>query len=141
METTVADTIGAARLYTVLIGLFALLAFLLTLVGVYGVASYGVSLRTREFGIRVSLGADRGQLILMILRQGFLRALAGACLGAIGAWALARLMSGLVYGIPVKDPASLLIARALLIAGALAAHYVPAQRHTRIDPAVVLRQE
>ncbi len=141
METTVSETIGARRLITVLIGVFGALAFVLTLVGVYGVASYGISLRTREFGIRMSLGADRGQLIGMLLRQGLKRALLGVCAGAAGAWALARLMTGLVYGVPVRDPVSLAVAAMLLIAGALLAYYVPARRNTKIDPASVLRQE
>jgi ABC-type antimicrobial peptide transport system permease subunit len=129
------------RFYTILLGVFALLALLLTLVGVYGVASYGVSRRQREFGIRMSVGADRSQLIRMIVRQGLRRALMGVVIGACGAWALAHLLSGLVYGIPVKDPVSLSIAAAILIAGALLAYYLPARKSTRVDPAQVLRQE
>lgn len=141
LETTVEQTIAAPRFYTILLAIFALLALLLTLVGVYGVASYGVSLRTREFGIRMALGAERHQLIGMIVRQGLLRAVSGVVAGAAGAWALARFMSGLVYGIPVKDPVSLAVAGVVLVAGALTAYYLPARRSTRIDPAQVLRQE
>jgi putative ABC transport system permease protein len=77
----------------------------------------------------------------MILRQGLLRAMVGVGVGACGAWALARLMSGLVYGIPVRDPVSLGIAGSLLIGGALLAFYLPARRTIKIDPAVILRQE
>lgn len=141
MEATVQQSIAAPRFYTVLLGIFALLALLLTLVGVYGVASYGISLRTREFGIRMALGAERHQLIGMLVRQGLMKALAGVTAGAIGAWALARFMSGLVYGIPVRDPISLTIAAASLVAGVLLAYYLPARRNTKIDPARVLRQE
>lgn len=141
MAATVEQSIAMPRFYTILLGVFALLALLLTLVGVYGVASYGVSRRHREFGIRMSVGADRSQLIRMIVRQGLRRALMGVVLGACGAWALAHLLSGLVYGIPVKDPISLSIAAAILIAGALLAYYLPARKGTKVDPAQVLRQE
>jgi putative ABC transport system permease protein len=141
MKAHVEQSITTPRLFTVLLGVFALLALVLTLVGVYGVESYGTSLRTREFGIRMALGAERHQLIGMILKQGLLRALLGVGAGTIGAWALARLMAGMVYGIPVRDPVSLGIAAAVVIAGALIAYYLPARRSTRIDPATVLRQE
>jgi putative ABC transport system permease protein len=141
MEATVEQSIAMPRFYTVLLGVFAVLALLLTLVGVYGVASYGVSRRQREFGIRISVGADRRQLVRMIVRQGLRSALIGVSLGACGAWALAHLLSGLVYGIPVKDPVSLSIAAAILLAGALLAYYLPARRSTKVDPAQVLRQE
>jgi putative ABC transport system permease protein len=141
MEATVEQSIATPRFYTILLTVFALLAFALTLVGVYGVASYGMSLRSREFGIRIGLGAQRHQLIGMVLRQGLLRALVGVGVGAAGAWALARLMSGMVYGISVRDPVSLGIAGAVLIAGALVAYYLPARRTAKIDPAVILRQE
>ncbi|MBV9303751.1 MAG: ABC transporter permease [Acidobacteriaceae bacterium] len=141
MKATVEQSIATPRFYTVLLAIFAALALVLTLVGVYGVASYGISLRTREFGIRVALGAERYQLIGMVMRQGFMTALAGIIVGAFGSWTLARLMSGLVYGISVKDPVSLSLAGSVLIAGALMAYYVPVRRSTRIDPAVVLRQE
>lgn len=141
MEATVEQSIAVPRFYTVLLGIFALLALLLTLIGVYGVASYGVSLRTREFGIRMALGAERHQLIGMVVQQGMMRALAGVTAGVIGAWMLARFMSGLVYGVPVRDPISLSIAGISLVAGALMAYYVPARRSTKIDPAQVLRFE
>lgn len=141
MEATVEQSIAMPRFYTMLLGVFALLALLLTLVGVYGVASYGVSRRQREFGIRMSVGADRRQLIRMIVRQGLRRALVGVFLGACGAWTLAHLLSGLVYGIPVKDPVSLSIAAAILLAGTLLAYYLPARKSTKVDPAQVLRQE
>ncbi len=85
MESTVEQSISVPRFYTVLLGIFALLALILTLVGVYGVAAYGVSLRTREFGIRMALGAERHQLIGMVVRQGFVRALAGVAAGTAGA--------------------------------------------------------
>ncbi|MBV9084571.1 MAG: ABC transporter permease [Acidobacteriaceae bacterium] len=141
MKATVEQSIATPRFYTVLLAIFGALALVLTLVGVYGVASYGISLRTREFGIRVAVGAERHQLIGMVVRQGFMTALAGVVGGVLGSWILARLMSGLVYGISVKDPVSLSVAASVLIAGALVAFYLPARRTTRVDPALVLRQE
>lgn len=141
LRTTVEQSIATPRFYTILLAIFALLALALTLIGVYGVASYGVSLRTREFGIRMALGARPRQLIGAILRQGLLLALVGVATGGMGAWALARLMAGIVYGIPVRDPVSLSVAGSILLAGALLAYYVPARRSSKIDPATVLRQE
>ncbi|MBV9223253.1 MAG: ABC transporter permease [Acidobacteriaceae bacterium] len=141
MQATLDQSIAAPRFYAILFGIFALLALVLTLVGVYGVASYGISLRIREFGIRMALGAERHQLIGMLVQQGLMRALAGVSAGAAGAWALARFMSGLVYGIPVRDPISLSIAGAPLVIGVLIAYYLPARRSTKIDPAKVLRSE
>lgn len=141
LQSVVEESIATPRFYTILLGIFALLALALTLVGVYGVASYGASLRTREFGIRMAVGAERSQLVAMIIRQGLLRALIGITAGSFGAWALSRLMAGLVYGVSPKDPVSLTIAAAVLLTGALMAHYFPARRSTKIDPAAVLRQE
>lgn len=141
MQAAVEQSIAAPRFYTILLGVFAVIALVLTLIGVYGVASYGTSLRTREFGIRMALGAERERLIRMVLRQGLRRALIGLIAGAIGAWMLARFMAGLVYGIPVRDPVSLAIAAGILLAGALVAYYMPARRSTKVDPATVLREE
>ena len=141
MEATVEQSIATPRFYTVLLGIFALIALVLTLIGIYGVASYGTSLRRREFAIRMALGAERHNLVSMILGQGLLRVLVGVCAGGFGAWAFAHLMAGLVYGIPVKDPVSFGIAVIVLITGALLAYYLPARRSTKVDPAQVLRQE
>jgi predicted permease len=141
MTATVEQSIATPRFYTILLATFALLALILTLVGVYGVASYGTSLRIREFGIRMAIGAERNQLIGMVVQQGLRKAVAGVAAGAVGAWALARLMSGLVYGISVKDPVSLGVAASVLIVGVLVAYYLPARRSTRIDPSAVLRRE
>ncbi len=139
IAATVAETIAAPKFYTILLAIFALLALAIALIGVYGVTSYSTSLRTREFGIRMSLGADRKRLTAMLLRQGLWKALVGIAIGCAGAWVLARFMAGFVYGIPVRDPISLTIAGAALIAGSLIALYLPARRSTEVDPARVLR--
>lgn len=141
MEATVEQSIATPRFYTVLLGVFALIALLLTLVGVYGVASYGTSLRRREFAVRMALGADRYDLIGMVLQQGMSRALIGVVAGVLGALTLARSLTSLVYGISVLDPLSFSVAAAVVLAGALLASYLPARRNTKIDPAAVLRQE
>ena len=133
--------ITVPRFYTALLGTFALLALILTLIGVYGVASYSTSLRKREFAIRMALGAGRSELIGMVLQQGLLRAAAGISAGLVGAFALAHLLVSLVYGVSVHDPLSFSVASAVLALGTLLAYYLPARRSTKVDPAAVLREE
>ena len=118
-----------------------MLALILTLIGVYGVASYSTSLRRREFAIRMAMGAERHDLIGMVLRQGLLRAAVGIGAGLLGAFVLASLLAGLVYGVSTRDPLSFGITSAALAGGALLACYLPARHSTKLDPAAVLRQE
>jgi putative ABC transport system permease protein len=141
LEDLVSGSIGQSRFYTTLMAVFAVLALTLTLIGVYGVASYATNRRAREMGIRMAVGAERGDLMAMILRQGLVSVSFGIVAGLAGAWFLARYMASMVYGVPVRDPLSLGIAAAILVIGALAAYFVPAFRITRIDPAAVLRHE
>lgn len=141
LTSMVEQTISAPRFYTALLTTFALLALILTLIGVYGVASYSTSLRKREFAIRMALGAERHELLGMVLRQGLLRAAVGIAVGLLGAFAFTRLLAGVVYGVSVRDPLSFGIAAASLATGALLAYYLPSRRSTKLDPAAVLRQE
>jgi putative ABC transport system permease protein len=141
MDTEVEHSTAEPRFYTVLLLTFGLLALTLTVVGVYGVASYTASRRTREMGIRMALGADRAAVVSMIVRQGLGSVLAGLAAGVLGAWMAARFMASLIYGVPARDPISLSVAAAVLIAGVILAYYLPARRTTRIDPATVLRHE
>lgn len=141
LASMVEQTISAPHFYTVLLSTFALLALILTLIGVYGVASYSTSLRRREFAIRMALGAERPELIEMVLRQGLFRAAVGIGAGLLGAFALAHLLASLVYGVSVRDPLSFGVAVAVLALGTLAAYYLPAWRSTKVDPATVLREE
>jgi putative ABC transport system permease protein len=141
MESQVENTTAEPRFYTILLLTFGALALTLTVVGVYGVASYTASRRTREMGIRMALGAERGALVSMIVRQGLGSVLAGLAAGIVGAWMAARFMAGMIYGVPARDPISLSVAAVVLTIGAFLAYYLPARRTTRIDPATVLHHE
>jgi ABC-type antimicrobial peptide transport system permease subunit len=122
-----------------LFGAFALSALALGAVGIYGVMSQAVGQRTRELGIRVALGARRGQVLGLVLREGMTLAVAGTAAGLLGALALSRLLSGVLYGISATDPLTLAAMSALLVLVALGACVLPARRATRVDPAVCLR--
>jgi predicted permease len=120
---------------------FAGFAVLLAAVGIYGVVAYAVSQRTREMGVRIALGAGRGNVLRMILNQGFRLALIGVGLGLAASFALTRLMTGLLFGVKPSDPQTFILVTAALLAVALAACWIPAQRATRVDPVVALRHE
>jgi ABC-type antimicrobial peptide transport system permease subunit len=125
----------------VVLGTFALVAFLLAAIGVHGVLSYVVAQRTREIGIRMALGADRGSVRGMVLRQGTALAIVGLALGLLGALAISRVLSTLLYGVGARDPATFATAALLLGAVALLATYLPAGRAARVDPVEALRRE
>jgi putative ABC transport system permease protein len=124
-----------------LFGLFAVVALLLAALGIYGVMNYSVSRRTREIGIRISLGASRAAVLRMVVRQGMMQALAGTAAGVVGALLLARLMTGMLYGVRPNDPIT--FGGVLVVLGlvALLAGCVPARKATRIEPTVALRSE
>ncbi len=129
------------RLETVLLSAFAVVALLLAAVGIYGVISYSVTQRTQEMGIRGALGASAGSQQLLVLRGGLSLVLMGLGLGAMGAWALTRLMASMLYGVGARDPATMLATAVVLATAALAACYIPARRATKVDPIVALRYE
>lgn len=110
-------------------------------VGIYGVLSYVVNRRTREIGIRMSLGASRGRVLGQVLGEGMRLAVAGAALGAVGALAAGKLMAGLLREVKPNDPGVLVATTALLILIALAACYLPARRAAKLDPMNALRHE
>ena len=134
-------TLAAQRGLAALVGLFGLLALIQGLVGIYGVMSFFVAARTREIGIRMTLGARRGDILGMVLRQGALRTAAGVVLGLAAALALGRLLSDLLFEVSGRDPLVLAAVPALLAAAALAACYLPARRASRADPLQALRHE
>ena len=120
---------------------FGTLALLLAAVGVYGVVSYSVSQRTREFGIRMALGANTGQVLRLVMGRGARLVAAGAFLGLIGAAALAKIEASMIYGLRVRDSLMFVMAAFLIFIVALVASYLPARRAARLHPLEALRYE
>jgi putative ABC transport system permease protein len=141
MTQVMAETVGRARFSTLLFGLFAGLATLLAAVGIFGVMNYSVTLRTRELGLRMALGAQPARVLMLVLRQGFLLTLVGVGIGLAVALALTRVMSSLLFGVDATDPATFAAIVPLITVVSLLACYIPARRATRIDPLVALRYE
>jgi putative ABC transport system permease protein len=129
------------RLTNSLLAGFAATALLLALTGIYGVMSLNVANRRNEFGIRIALGAQAGNVLRMILGQGLRLAVVGVALGLVGAFALTRLLKGLLFGISASDPLTFVVIASLLVGVALLACWLPARRATKIDPLEALRNE
>jgi predicted permease len=138
MNDVVAAALATPRLTGFLLGVFAAVALTLAAVGIYGVVAFLVSQRTREIGIRLALGADRSQVLGMVLRQGLSLAAVGIGLGLIGAFALTRLMQSLLYGVRPHDPITFVVVAAVVLVIALAASFMPARRATRVPPVTAL---
>jgi putative ABC transport system permease protein len=141
MKQVIDDSQSSSRLTLVLLAIFAAVALLLAAVGIYGVISYAVTQRTREIGIRIALGADRQDVLRLVVGQGMGLALAGVAVGLGGALALTRVMSGLLFGVSATDPMIFSTAPVFLAAIALMASYIPARRAMSVDPAVSLSYE
>jgi len=141
MDDLVEAELGQRRLLVILLGSFAGVALLLALIGIYGVISYSVAQRTREVGVRRALGAQEGDILWLIVGQGFGLALAGVAVGVAGALALMRVMKTLLFQVGTTDPATFAGIAVMFLLVALAACYVPARRATRIDPMLALRYE
>ncbi|HKN74830.1 MAG TPA: ABC transporter permease [Candidatus Acidoferrum sp.] len=139
LDQYVSGSISAPRFDALLLGIFAALAFVLTTIGLYGVISYSVVQRTREMGIRIALGAQRGSISRMVVREGVLLTVAGVGAGLLMSLLAVQLLRGLLFGIGATDPATFIAVPLLLMAVALVASYVPARRATRVDPIVALR--
>jgi putative ABC transport system permease protein len=134
-------SLAQRRFSMLLLGAFAALAMILSIVGIYGVMSYSVTQRTREIGLRMALGAESRQVLGMIVGEGFILALAGIAIGVAGSVAVTRVMTSMLFGITATDPATFAATSLALLIVAMAACYMPARRATKVDPNVALRYE
>ena len=134
-------SLGSRKFNVILIGFFGITALLLATAGVFGVMAYSVSRRTREFGIRIALGATPGNVLRMVLGQGVRTILIGVAIGIVGSFALTRAVSSLLFGVTATDPVTFAGVTLLLVAVALLACYIPARRATKVDLMVALRCE
>jgi putative ABC transport system permease protein len=141
LSEMVAQTYGTLRFPMMLVWIFAVLALVLSSIGIFGVMSYTVSRRTQELAIRMALGADRATVLRLVLREGLRLTLVGVVIGLAASLALSRVMAGYVYGIKSTDPLTFAVASLLLMLAALAACYVPARRAMRVEPMRALRTE
>jgi putative ABC transport system permease protein len=141
VEFLVNRSVADRKFLLALMGIFASLALLLTMIGLYGVISYLINQRTQEIGIRMALGAQAGDILRMVLKQGMTLVFAGVALGLGTAWLLTRLISRLLYQVSATDPLTFTSISLLLITVALLACYLPARRATKVDPLVALRYE
>jgi putative ABC transport system permease protein len=141
LEDVVSESLASRRFSMLLLSLFAAIALCLAAVGLYGVVAYGVSLRTREIGVRMAIGAGRGDVLRMIVVGGMRLALAGVVLGIVGAAALSGVLRTMLFGVAALDPASYVATALVLLATAACACYIPARRAMQLDPLQALRQE
>jgi len=141
LKEALADSISSQRFNLFLLGSFALAAFVLALVGIYGVVTYSVAARTREFGVRVALGAQRGNVIGMVVREGVTLGLMGIVAGLAASYSFTRLMTSLLYGVKASDPRIFAAASATLAVTVLFASWWPARSAASIEPVIALRDE
>jgi putative ABC transport system permease protein len=141
MEEIMARSLWQPRLFGGMFGVFALVALLLASIGLYGLIAYSVSQRTHEFGVRMALGAQTGDVLRLVIKQGLVLIIAGVGLGLAGALLLSRVLSNLLYGVTATDPVTFIGIATLLALIALVASYIPARRATKVDPMVALRYE
>jgi len=141
LEEALAGSISSQRFHLFLLGSFALAAFALALVGIYGVVAYSVAARTREIGVRVALGAQRGNVIGMVVREGMMLGLVGIVAGLAASYLVTGLMTSLLYGVKASDPRIFAAASAILALTVLFASWWPARTAATIEPVTALRDE
>jgi putative ABC transport system permease protein len=141
IDTVIELSVAQRRFSMMLLGIFAALAMLLAIVGIYGVMSYIVSQRTHEIGLRMALGAQKREVLRMVVGEGLALTLIGVVIGVPSAVLVTRAMAGLLFGVGNTDPLTYLAVSAIVVTVSLAAAYVPARRAARVDPLVALRYE
>lgn len=141
LEDAVGEAVARPRLLTVLLGLFGVMGLVLGALGLYGVLAYLVNQRTREIGVRLALGAQKRDVLGMVVQRGLTLAAAGVAIGLVGSFALTRLMQGVLYGVTPTDPLTFGGVAIVLLAVAAIASWLPAMRATRVDPLVALRAD
>jgi putative ABC transport system permease protein len=141
MEDIISESVARQRFSMLLLGIFAGVALLLAAVGIYGVMSYSVAQRTREFGVRMALGAQRSDVLKLAVGQGLKLVLAGVVIGVVAALALTRVMSSLLFEVSATDPVTYITISVVLISAGVLASFIPARRATRVDPVIALRYE
>ncbi|MDR3701309.1 MAG: ABC transporter permease [Candidatus Sulfopaludibacter sp.] len=141
LEENLAENVAAPRFRTLLLGIFASLAVVLAMAGIYGVMGYVVGQRSNEIGLRMALGASQGSVLRLVLRQGLIYVALGLALGLAGALAATRLLTSMLFEVKPTDPVTYAAVAVLLAAAALVAGYVPARRASQVDPLIALRQE
>jgi ABC-type antimicrobial peptide transport system permease subunit len=135
------SSLSSRRFVVTVLGVFAGLALLMAVIGLYGVISYAVTQRTQEMGVRMALGAQRAEILQLVLSQGMRLASAGAAIGLVVSLISSRLLRSQLFGVSSFDPLTFVLMAGVLIGAALAASYIPARRATRVDPMVALRYE
>lgn len=141
MEQNISQSVSEPRFRTILLAIFAGIALALAAVGIFGVMAYTVVQRTRELGVRISLGASRGLIFQLVLRRGLVLTAVGLAIGLVATFALTRYLSSLLFNVPSYDPLTLVCVTAGLLVVSLIACYLPARRATLVDPIIALRQE
>ncbi|MCH8947659.1 MAG: FtsX-like permease family protein, partial [Acidobacteria bacterium] len=141
LEQVRSDSIAAPRLTTILIGLFAVLALVISAAGIGSMMALSVSQHTHEIGIRMALGAQRTDILRLVLRQALMLILLGAAVGLAGTFVLTRFLESFLFGVSATDPVTFGAVAVLLAVVALLACYIPARRATKVDPMVALRYE
>jgi putative ABC transport system permease protein len=141
MQQVLSESNSGRRFNLVLLTVFATVALILAMVGIYGVMSYAVTQRTHEIGIRVAIGAQSRDVFRMVVGEGMILAMIGIGFGLVGAFALTRLMTTMLFAVEPTDPATFVTIAALLTGVTLVACYVPGRKATKVDPLVALRYE